>query len=60
MFLFKAKCDWFKVLLDHQKNPNVISAKAYNSLKANADAINEEKSRLADNPIMLKRGDCYL
>lgn len=31
----------FKVLLDHQKNTNVISAKAYNSLKANADAMIE-------------------
>jgi len=31
----------FKVLLDHQKNTNVISAKAYNNLKANADAMIE-------------------
>jgi len=31
----------FKVLLDQQKNTNVISAKAYNSLKANVDAMIE-------------------
>ncbi|MFJ7746708.1 hypothetical protein [Peribacillus sp. NPDC097295] len=46
--------------MDHQKKSNVMSAKAYNSWKANDDAIDEEKSRLTDYPIMLKRGGRYL
>ena len=34
-----------------------MSSKAYKSWKANDDAIDEEKSRLVDNPIQVKKGE---